>query len=252
MNFNRIATALWLPATLLIGWEAASRLRFIDPLFFPAPTLLVAMGWKMFLSGELPEHLQATLSRLFAGYAAGCAAGIVLGVLMGASTRIRRSLELIVSAGYSTPKVTLLPMLMLLFGVGSLPGVLVVTAACLIQMTIHTMDGVRGVNRRYVEMASNYGADRMMVIRDIYLPSSLPQVFTGLRIALGVGLILTISVELVSSQKGLGGLLWISWQTFAIEKVYIGVGVSAILGAIFHRALRIAERSAIPWRQTNS
>ncbi len=247
-SLSRILMPAWLPLAILVAWEVCSRVRWIDPLFFPAPTALLAYAWEMIQSGELPGHIHATLSRLLVGFAAGAGSGLVLGVLMGALPVFRRSFELIVSAGYSTPKVTLLPMLMLFFGIGSTPGILVVAAACFIQMTMHTMDGVRGVNRNYVHMASNYGAGRFMILRDIYLPSSLPQVFTGLRLALGVGLILTISVELVSSQIGLGSMLWMSWQTFNIDKVYIGVATSALMGAACHQVLRRLERRVIRWR----
>jgi NitT/TauT family transport system permease protein len=244
----RILGPLWIPATLLLAWETSARLRWIDPLFFPAPSSLSRYALQLILSGELASHLRATLSRLAVGFSLGASAGLVLGILMGALPPVRRSFEWIVSAGYSTPKVTLLPMLMLFFGIGSAPGILVVAAACFIQMTIHTMDGVRGVNRRYVEMASNYGARPFAVFRDIYLPSSLPQVFTGLRLALGISLVLTISVELVSSRTGLGSMLWLSWQTFNIDKVYIGVATSALLGAACHLLLRWLERRVIRWR----
>jgi ABC-type nitrate/sulfonate/bicarbonate transport system permease component len=87
------------------------------------------------------------------------------------------------------------------------------------------------------------------MLRRVYIPASLPQVFTGLRLALGRGLVITISVELLGSSDGLGSLLWMAWQTFATERLYIGIACTALTGALVHEALHYSERRLLPWRQ---
>ena len=161
---------LWFPASILLGWQAATSHGILDPLFFPPPTTLAATISEMGHSGDLAQHLGATLTRAALGFLLGTLAGIVVGAAMGASRTVCRSLESVISSIYTLPKLTLLPMLMLLVGIGDTARYLVIAATAFILVTIHTLDGVHGVRRHYIEMACNYGANYMAVFRRVYLP----------------------------------------------------------------------------------
>jgi NitT/TauT family transport system permease protein len=167
---------------------------------------------------------------------------------MGALTPVRRSLQPLITALYNIPKLTLLPMLMLLAGTGEAPRLILISAVAFLQVAIHTLDGVRGISPHYVEMASHYGANRWLMFRRVYLPASSPQVFTGLRLGIGRSLGIAVSSELLTGAGGLGGLVMRSWQTFAIEKLYVAVIVTALLGALIHTVLRVMERRLLPWK----
>jgi ABC-type nitrate/sulfonate/bicarbonate transport system permease component len=158
--------------------------------------------------------------------------------------------EPLVSALYSTPKLTLLPMLMLFFGVGDASRVFLIAASCFVLIAVHALDAVQSVDPVHVQVARNYGANRLAVFRKVYVPASLPMIFTGLRVALGRGLVITVSVELVTPSDGLGSMIWLAWQSFATERLYIGIILTALLGGIFHAGLRRLERGAIPWRNS--
>ena len=97
-------------------------------------------------------------------------------------------------------------------------------------------------------MAAVYGASGTALLRKVYVPAALPTLFTGLRLAVGRAMVVTISVEMVSSTQGLGGLIWLSWQSFAVEKLFVGVAAAGLLGAFFHVSLRWAEKRLIPWK----
>lgn len=244
----RLGQVLWLPAAVLTLWELLVAVGLLDPLFFPPPSTLVLSTRDLIVSGELGSQLGVTLVRASLGFTFGFAAGLAAGVLMGTVGAIRRCLEPIVSALYTTPKMSLLPMVMLLFGVGDTARILLIALGSFIMLTIHTFDAIRGVNERYLEVASIYGAKRMALLRKVYLPSALPQVFTGTRLSAGRAVMVTIAVELISCPDGIGSMIWMSWQTFATEKLYIGVILAASLGALIHNSLRRLERSLIPWR----
>jgi ABC-type nitrate/sulfonate/bicarbonate transport system permease component len=245
---KRVAIALWLPVLILVAWEAGSALGLLNPLFLPPPSALMRSAVDMIIRGELQENLKATLTRLFLGFLLGSFSGLGFGVLMGVVPWIRRSLEPIISGAYATPKISLLPMLMLLMGVGEPARILFIAVGCFILMAMHGMDALQNVNHRYVEMAINYGADRLDVIRKVYLPSALPQIFTGFRIALGRALTITIALELISCPNGLGSMIWMAWQTFYTEKLYIGVILAATLGSILHFSLKRLEDRLVPWK----
>jgi ABC-type nitrate/sulfonate/bicarbonate transport system permease component len=166
---------------------------------------------------------------------------------MGAFPLVRRSVEPLVSGLYNVPNLTLLPMLMLLAGIGETPRLILIGTAAFLQVVMHTLDAVRSISPHYSEMAAHYGAGRWLLFRRVYLPASTPQIFTGLRLGMGRALVVTISAELLTGATGLGGLVWRSWQTFAIERLYVAVITCAVLGAIVHKCLKLAETQLVPW-----
>jgi len=248
VRLRNTALALWLPVGIVTLWQVLASHGILNPLFFPAPTVVLGAGWEMVKSGELPAQVGVTLSRMLTGSSIGVFIGLACGLAMGAVGPVRRSLEPIVSALNSTPKLALLPMLMLVVGIGETARIVPIALTCFIVLAMHGLDAVRGVNQAYIELARNYGAGRRAMLRRVYLPASLPQIFTGLRVALGRALVITISVELVSSTNGLGSMIWLSWQTFSTDKLYIGVFTTAALGAVFHNGLAWLETRLIPWR----
>ena len=245
---KRLVWKLWLPAAALILWQALAWAGAVDPLFFPPPSTMLASAGKMTLSGELPGHVRATLARMAAGFLAGAVPGLVTGLLMGGAARIRQTLEPIISAVYSTPKLSLFPMVMLFLGVGDAARIVLIAAASFTIAAIHGLDAVCNLDRVYVEMAVNYGARPMALFRRVYLPACLPYVFTGLRLALGRALVVAVSVELVSSSDGLGSMIWLSWQTLATDRLYVAVFLTAALGGLLHYGLRHLEKRLIPWK----
>jgi ABC-type nitrate/sulfonate/bicarbonate transport system permease component len=247
MRIRKAMISCWLPVGILVAWQVLAWLKILNALFFPAPTVILAAGWDMIQSGELDHQVGATCGRLLVGSAIGILGGLACGLAMGAFGFLQRSLEPIISALNATPKLILLPMLMLIAGIGETARIVPIAITAFILLAVHGLDAVRDVNPAYVELARNYGADRHAMLRYVYLPASLPRIFTGLRVALGRALVITVSVELVSSTNGLGSMIWMAWQTFATEKLYIGIFVTAGLGLLFHHGLLYLESRLIPW-----
>jgi ABC-type nitrate/sulfonate/bicarbonate transport system permease component len=239
---------LWLPGVLLGAWELAVALSWLDPLFFPPPSKLLSTAIEMLRSGDLGEQIRSTAARTGAGFLLGALAGIGCGILMGVSDPLRRSIEPLTSALYNAPKLTLLPMLMVVAGTGEMPLLILIATAVFLQVLMHTLDGVKGISPHYVEMAVNHGATRWLLFRRVYLPATGPQVFTGLRLGMGRALGIAISAELLMGAGGLGGLVWRSWQTFSIERLYVAVAIAALLGAAIHQSLKLVEARILPWR----
>jgi NitT/TauT family transport system permease protein len=234
---------------LLACWEALSSNEVVNSFFFPAPSKVFAAAWSMTVAGELPRELAATLGRYFQGVVLGCAAGIACGVLMGVSAFARRSVEPMVAALYSTPKLTLLPLMMLLLGIGDESKIALIALVGFIFLAMQTLDAIRGVERRYVEMARNYRASEWALIRRVYLPAAMPQMFTGLRMAFTRSLVSAIALELVSGTDGLGALIWMSWETLATTRLYVGILTAGALGVVLHHSLASLESAVVPWRR---
>ena len=232
----------------LVAWETAVRLSWLDALFFPAPTTLAGTFLAMLRTGEMARYLVQTLLRTTVGFVIGSAAGIAAGTAMGLSTGVRRTIEPFAASLNATPKLTLLPMVMLLAGSNEAARQILLAACAFIIVSLNTLDGVRSLNPHFREMAANYGASRWLLLRRVHLPASAPHIFTGLRVALGRTLVLAITMEMFGGSGGLGYLVWHSWQMFAIERLYVAVFVAALLGLSIHRGLIWTESRLIPWK----
>ena len=155
-------------------WEWRARAGGISTLFFPAPSAIARTLVEMVRSGEMFGLMGTTLSRLVVGLALGGTIGLVVGLLMGWSDNVRTAVDPIISAVHPVPKLALLPLLLIIFGLGDLPGILIVAMAAFFPMAINSMAGVRHIPPIHFEVAQNYGAARRQVFKRIVWPGSLP------------------------------------------------------------------------------
>lgn len=265
--------ALGFPLFLLLLWEVLVRTEMLDARFFPAPSTvavalydLIAKGellgefWRLpalLLAGRWGEmikvigegHLWVSLFRIFAGFLMGAIPGIILGVIMGINRTVRVAVDPVVSAIYVLPKIAILPLVMLIFGIGELSKVVIVCIASFFLVLINTMAGVRDIEPIFFEAAKNYGARRWQMFWHVIIPGALPIIFTGLRLSLGTALIVIIAAEFVAAKHGLGYLIWYSWQTLLTENMFAGLVVIMILGALFTRGLQMVEHWVMPWKR---
>jgi NitT/TauT family transport system permease protein len=234
-------------AGILIAWEVAGRIGMLNPLFFPVPSLIFMEFFSMVKDGEIQDNLSITLLRMFGGFLIGAVSGLVVGLWMGTSEKVRILLDPVISATYPIPKLAIFPLLMVIFGIGELSKIMAIAIGCFFIVVLNTMAGVRNINKVYFDIAKNYGASRSKVFSRVVLPASLPMIFNGIRIALGMCLIIVVGVEFLSANHGIGAMIWYSWQTFDIEKLYVGIFICAILGIIFTVVLKLLEKRIIPW-----
>jgi NitT/TauT family transport system permease protein len=236
------------PFLLLSIWELCARFGFIDTRFFPAPTRIVATMVEMLQSGELVTHTVISLQRLGYGTVLGSVPALVLGIAMGLSRPIRAVFDPLIAATYPVPKSAILPLALLIFGLGEGSKVFMVAIGVFFPMVINTTTGVREINRIYLDVGQNYKASRWNTFWTIALPGALPVIMTGFKLGIGIGLVLIAVAEMVGAKSGLGYLIWSAWNTFAVEEMYVGLFVIAIIGFLLTVALNELERVIIPWK----
>jgi NitT/TauT family transport system permease protein len=237
-----------LTALVLAVWELLGRLEWIPVLFFPPPSLILATLGAMTRSGALPLHAGATLSRLLLALVWGGGAGLVLGIGMGYSARLRTVVDPFVAALHPVPKMSLLPLIMLLFGIGWFSKALVVAVSTFFPMTINAMAGVRQIDPNYFDVARVYGATRWRVFWRVVLPGSLPSILAGARMAMNRALGATIGLELITADTGLGSMLYFAWQTLRTEELYASIFFIAVLGYLFRSITDAAASRLVPWQ----
>ncbi len=236
------------PILLLALWEAAARTGWIDRRFFPAPSEAFTAGATMLKTGELWENVSISLVRIGVGFLIGAVPGVVIGLAMGLYGPIRAIIQPLVDCTFPIPKIAILPLFLMIFGLGEESKYAIIAVAVIYLVLINTVAGVRNIDRIYLDVCKNYQASRLMMFTDVALPGALPMIVTGLKLGMGIALLVIVSAEFVGAKSGIGYLIWNSWQTFQVEKMYVGLLTSAALGFVAAILLNSLERLLIPWK----
>ncbi len=242
------AVTLASPILLLVLWELVTVLQLVDVRFFPRPSLVVQSIVTMTGSGELWEHLGATLSRVVVGFTIGALGGIAFGLVMGSSRWVRAVFNPMMWSIYPIPKIAIFPLILLIFGLGETSKYVTVAIAVFFLVLFPTIAGVMGIPQIYIDAGHNLGARGLAFYARIAFPGALPLIFTGLRVGLGVALIIIVGVEFVGATSGIGYLVWNSWQLFNINRMFAGLLVLAALGHVSSVALEALQQRLVPWR----
>jgi ABC-type nitrate/sulfonate/bicarbonate transport system permease component len=240
------------PLAVLLLWEVAARAGWIDLRFFPAPSAVLAESWRLLRTGELIAHLGASLSRVAVGFVAGAIPAVVVGLAMGLNRYVRAALQPMIDATYPIPKIAILPLVLLIFGLGESGKYAILAIGVFFQVVITTAAGVAAIDRVYFDVARTFNVGRIALARTVVLPGAMPVIFAGMRLGLGTALLLVIAAEMVAAKSGLGFLIWQSWQIFAVEEMYVGLMTISLTGLVVFQGLSAIERRVLRWRPKNA
>lgn len=237
------------PLGALLLWELCTRSGLLDGRFFPAPSAII--HYLIFVSpGEgIFTDIMASLGRIFWGYLTGSLIGASLGITMGLNTTVRALLYPLIALTYPIPKIAILPLIMLIFGIGEMSKIVVVAIGSFFLVLMNTLHGVDSVAKIHHDVAKVFRVMPHNFIFRVVIPSALPSIFTGLKLAIGYSLVIVVAAEFSGADEGIGYLIWQSWETFSIKAMYAGIFVIGALGLIFSLALEFLERRLIPWRE---
>lgn len=214
----------------LAFWEIAARVTGVNSLYLPRPSQIVVALVTMFATGGLFVDLLMTLYRIFAGFAIALVVGVLLGVWISTSWRVRAIADMWVAALYPLPKVTLIPLLIIWLGTGG-PFMLAISMlGAIFPVLINTVLGVRQCDPGLVLAARDLGATPQQIVRKVLIPSAIPSIFAGVRLGLGVSIILVVAAEMVVGKVGLGARLYLAGQILETEQVFAVLIVLAALG----------------------
>jgi len=217
---------------VLAGWELTAILTGVNRLYLPRPTQIVVALFDMFAEGRLAVDLAYTLYRIFAGFFIALVVGVAFGIWIATSPRVRAVADMFIAALYPLPKVTLIPLLIIWLGTGG-PFMLTISAlGAIFPIIINTVLGVRQCDPGLVLAARDLGANQRQVMRLVLLPSAIPSIFAGVRLGLGVSIILVVAAEMVVGKLGLGARLYLAGQVLETEQVFAVLIVLAALGIL--------------------
>ncbi|TDB80497.1 ABC transporter permease [Actinomadura sp. KC216] len=238
------------PALLLLAWSAGAALGWIDPRVLSAPWTVLATAGDLISGGELQNHLVTSATRALLGLGLGVAAGLVLAVVAGLSRVGEGLLDGPMQINRAVPNLALLPLLILWFGIGEQMKVITIALAVVVPIYMHTHNGLRAIDKRYVELAETLRAGRAEFLRRVVLPGALPGFLLGMRFAVMSAWLSLVVVEQVNATSGIGYMMTLAGTYGQTDVIIVGLVVYAVLGLLLDGTVRLVQRRALSWRLT--
>jgi len=246
---QRVVRVGTLVAVLVLWQLLIGTLHVFRPIILPAPVTILQTLATLLGTDQFVNAIVVTFRRVILASIGASVVGVLLGLSMGWNETVKAVSFPIVSAVYPLPKVSLLPLLMLIFGIGERAFVITVAIAATFLVMFNAMRGVDDIGNLYFEVAKDNGAaSTYAYFREVLLPGALPMIFTGLRLTLNTALLVTISVEFVAARQGLGSIIWTSWNTLQTPTMYAAVLVVMLAGVVITYGLDMLAGYAMPWR----
>jgi len=233
----------------LAVWELVGNVyQWINPLFMSAPSLILKAAIELFRSGEIWNDLYVSGVEFFWGFILSVVVGIPFGIAVGWYKRAAYIFDPFVNAMNATPRVALLPLIIIWLGIGILSKVGIIFLGSVFPLMINTRDGVKTTPVNLLNAAKSFGASQWQIFGSVVLPSTLPFILTGLRLAVGRALIGVFVGELYAATAGIGFMVTVAGATFQTDKVFVGILIFIIVGLVGTNALDRVERRFDKWR----
>jgi NitT/TauT family transport system permease protein len=233
---------------LLALWEVAPRLGLVEPAFLPPFSEVLTALWALLRSGQLIDHVGASLSRSLVGFGSAIVLAVPLGLAIGASRRTYDFINPLLEVFRNTAALALLPVFILLLGIGESSKVAIVIYVCSWSILLNTISGVRNVDPLLIKSARTMGLGKAALLRKVTLPAALPTIFVGIRLAGSSSLLVLVAAEMVGAKAGLGYLIQYSQYNFQIPQMYAGIITTTALGLTFAKTLLWLERRCTSWK----
>ena len=241
----------WLsPLLLLVLWEGAVQAGILNRIFVPPPSEVVVALVDGLVDGSLVDDVVVSSERIALGFLIGAIPATLLGIWSGLNRTVYYLVRPLATMLYPVPKIALLPLVIVVLGIGEVSKIATVAMSVFLMVVIHTIGGVMQVDRRYFEVGRLYGANQRTLFRTVALPASLPAIIEGWKLAMGFALTLIVGVEFVGASNGIGYRIWQSYELYAIADMMAAVCLIAALGWVLTVGLDEMERLLVPWRHT--
>jgi len=241
--------ALAVFVALLVLAEIGTRTGFITSLTLPRPTAVFETLVQLWQTGGLWKHLIPSLQRLFVGAALGISVGVALGVMIGLFSYVRAGLVPLVAALFPIPKIALLPLFVIWFGIDEMSKYMLIAFGTFTPTVVATFGAVDNVDRSLIRMGQSFGLSWWSIVRKIVLPGAFPAILSGLRVSISIAIILLVAAEMLGAQYGVGSYILEAGSLYDLEKLFAGVTILSIMGLIVNFVIGRIERRFLNWRE---
>lgn len=234
---------------LLIGFlEYGTRAGFISNLTMPRPSDVFATFIQLWSSGLLWQHLIPSLTRLLVGATLGISAGISIGIIVGLFSFMRAGLVPLVSALFPIPKIALLPLFVIWFGIGETSKYALIAFGTFTPTVVSTYGAVDNIDRTLIRMGQSFNLSWLSIVTKIVIPGAMPGILSGLRISLAIGIILLVAAEMLGARYGIGAYILEAGSLYDLERLFTGVAILSVLGVTISAVVGLVEKRMLGWR----
>jgi NitT/TauT family transport system permease protein len=230
------------------AWELLTRLEILNPFYFPPFSKILLKGYELFANGSIWEHMWFSLTNFSIGFVVSIVLGVLIGVPMGWYKSVHKAFDPLLSGIYATPLIALLPLIIMMFGLGSISKIIMTVLAAAFPILINTMVGIANTDHRLITMARAFGAKDSHIFLKVSLPGSLPYIVAGMRVALGRALVYIVVAEQYGAATGLGYLSSLAAQRFQMAAMFVPIVIIAGLGAGLNELLKSFEHRLEKWK----
>lgn len=251
MKKNKTKLDYWLiilaPILVILLWQIACNQNWINGVLLPSPKRVVTAFQSLWRSGKYQQHFAASLQRVALGFACGVSLGLIFGFFIGLSRKLDDFFSVIFSILRSIPAIGMIPLLILWFGIGEKTKIIVIALGSFWSVLLNTEHGISGTDKKLLEVASLLEKKKPTVIAKIVLPSALPAIFTGVRLALSGAWRSVVAAEMIASMKGIGYLISYAREMSAPDIMFVGLLTLGLLGLLLDTLLLQLEKRLIRW-----
>jgi len=231
-----------------LAWEIASRTHLLNPFYFPPFSQIIAKGIELFAGGTIWEHLTFSLTNFSVGFVLAIVAGVLAGIPMGWYKTVSKMFDPLLSGIYATPLIALLPLVIMVLGLGAASKILMTFLAGVFPILVNTMTGIANTDRNLIRMSRSFCGSDTTIFLKVSIPGSLPYIVAGLRVALGRALVYIVVAEQYGAALGLGYLSAVAAQRFQIAAMFVPIVIIACLGAGLTEILKVIEGRLATWK----
>lgn len=245
---RKVIISLAVPVTIIILWSFLTFLNFVPSYILPTPYDVLTSFFELLVSGELFIDMVSTIIRITVGFLIAAAVAIPIGIGIGWSKEIEALLNSVIQILRPIPPLAWIPFALLWFGLGLQSEVFIIFIGAFFPILLNTIDGVKGVEKVFIEAAYTLGASERQLLSNVVLPASLPGIFTGLRIGIGIGFMSSIAAEMIAAKSGLGYLIMKAMRLIDTGDVIVGMLTIGVIGFVINLLFKKAEDRYILWR----
>lgn len=247
-RFQLTGLTQWiLPLAIVAVWQLAASTGYLSTRILPAPSAVIAAGWRLLLSGELLQNMWVSFWRAGVGFIFGGSIGFAFGLANGLSDRSERFFDSTLQMVRNIPHLALIPLVILWFGIDETAKIFLVALGVFFPIYINTLHGIRTVDPQLIEMGGVYGMTPGELFWRIILPGALPSIFVGVRFALGVMWLTLIVAETIAASSGIGYMAMQAREFLLVDVVVLSILIYALLGKLADSAARLLERVCLKW-----
>ncbi len=243
--FHRIIAVV----LFLLLWEIVPRMEWVDPVFLPPFSKVLAVFVQMIVSGELFKHIAISLQRSLIGFGLGLAVAIPLGLMVGWFKRFENFIDPLLQSFRQTSAIALYPVFVLFFGIAEMSKVAIVFWAVQWAVLLNTISGVKNIDPLMIKAARSMGASQLTIFVKVVIPAAFPQILTGIRLSATASILVLVAAEMMGATRGLGFLLYDSQVKYKIPEMYVAILTMSLLGLIINYLLVMMEKKLTHWKE---